>query len=89
MDQSLRRYKTGPNLKFLEDIVDRSKIVAIIAGAVSVILAVAYLLLVMLLDFRGEMQPAPQSLIPGSGDCFPVALQHGNENEFFKKISLE
>jgi len=41
--------------------MNRSKIVAIITGAISVLLAVAYLLLVTLLDFRGEMRPAPQS----------------------------
>ena len=41
--------------------MDRSKVVAIIAGAISLILAIAYLLLVQLLDFRGEMLPAPQS----------------------------
>lgn len=40
-----------------------SKIVAIIAGAISIILAIAYLLIVQLLDFRGEMLPAPQSLL--------------------------
>ncbi len=41
--------------------MDRSKIVAIITGAISLILAIAYLLLVQLLDFRGEMVPAPIS----------------------------
>ena len=41
--------------------MDRSKIVAIITGAISLLLAVAYLLLVQLLDFRGEMVPAPLS----------------------------
>jgi hypothetical protein len=46
--------------------MDRSKFIAIITGAISVILAVAYLLLVTLLDFRGEMLPAPQSLLPVS-----------------------
>lgn len=40
----------------------RSKIVAVITGAISIILAIAYLLIVQLLDFRGEMLPAPQSL---------------------------
>ncbi len=40
--------------------MDRSKIIAIITGAISLILAIAYLLLVQLLDFRGEMLPAPQ-----------------------------
>lgn len=44
--------------------MERSKIVAIITGAISVILALAYLLLVQLLDFRGEMIPAPQSQLP-------------------------
>lgn len=42
--------------------MDRSKIVAIITGAISLLLAVAYLLLVQLLDFRGEMVPAPISM---------------------------
>jgi hypothetical protein len=46
--------------------MDRSKIIAIITGVISIILAVAYLLLVTLLDFRGEMLPAPQSLLPVS-----------------------
>jgi len=46
--------------------MDRSKIIAIITGAISIILAVAYLLLVTLLDFRGEMLPAPQSQLPVS-----------------------
>jgi len=39
--------------------MDRSKIIAIITGAISLLLAIAYLLLVQLLDFRGEMLPAP------------------------------
>jgi hypothetical protein len=39
--------------------MDRGKIVAIITGAISVILAIAYLVLVQILDFRGEMLPAP------------------------------
>lgn len=44
-----------------DKIMDRGKIIAIITGAISIILAVAYLLLVQLLDFRGEMKPAPVS----------------------------
>ena len=43
--------------------MNRSKIVAIITGAISIILALAYLVVVQLLDFRGEMLPAPQSQI--------------------------
>ncbi len=35
------------------------KIIAIITGAISVILATAYLILVQVLDWRGEMIPAP------------------------------
>ena len=41
--------------------MDRSKIVAIITGVLSLMLAIAYLLLVQILDFRGEMVPAPIS----------------------------
>lgn len=37
----------------------RSKLVAIATGAISLLLGVAYLLLVQFLDFRGEMVPAP------------------------------
>ena len=44
--------------------MDRSKIVAIITGVISLILAIAYLLIVQILDFRGEMIPAPQSYLP-------------------------
>ncbi|MCL1464718.1 hypothetical protein [Argonema galeatum] len=44
--------------------MERSKIIAIITGAISLILALGYLLLVQLLDFRGPMQPAPQSQVP-------------------------
>lgn len=46
--------------------MDRSKIIAIVTGAISVLLAIAYLVLVQLLDFRGEMLPAPQSQLTPS-----------------------
>lgn len=39
--------------------MDRSKIVAIVTGVIAVVLSLAYLLVVQLLDFRGEMIPAP------------------------------
>lgn len=39
--------------------MDRSKLVAVITGAIAIALSVAYLLIVQLLDFRGEMLPAP------------------------------
>ncbi|MGB3294340.1 MAG: hypothetical protein WBB01_15240 [Phormidesmis sp.] len=43
--------------------MDRPKIVAIITGALSILLAITYLLLVQVLDFRGEMVPAPVSFL--------------------------
>ncbi len=43
--------------------MNRSKIVAIITGAISILLAIAYLILVQLLDLRGEMKPAPISQV--------------------------
>ncbi|MEO0534470.1 MAG: hypothetical protein AAF215_11475 [Cyanobacteria bacterium P01_A01_bin.123] len=42
--------------------MERSKIVAIITGTFTVLLAIAYLCLVQILDFRGEMVPAPLDL---------------------------
>jgi hypothetical protein len=44
--------------------MNRSKIVAIITGVISILLAIAYLIIVQLLDFRGEMLPAPVSQQP-------------------------
>ncbi|MBW4669908.1 MAG: hypothetical protein KME60_21470 [Cyanomargarita calcarea GSE-NOS-MK-12-04C] len=43
--------------------MDISKFVAIVTGAISIIIAIAYLILVQFLDFRGEMKPAPISQI--------------------------
>ncbi|BAZ03906.1 hypothetical protein [Calothrix sp. NIES-3974] len=39
----------------------RSKIIAILTGAISILLALAYLIIVFFLDARGEMKPAPIS----------------------------
>ena len=44
--------------------MERGKLVAIITGAISITLALGYLLLVQLLDFRGEIIPAPVSQMP-------------------------
>ncbi|WOD38399.1 hypothetical protein [Nodosilinea sp. E11] len=44
--------------------MDRSKIVAIVTGIISLLLAIGYLVLVQLLDFRGDMVPAPLSALP-------------------------
>jgi hypothetical protein len=41
--------------------MNRSKIVAILTGAIAVLLSVIYLIVVQFLDFRGEMVPAPMS----------------------------
>ncbi|MBW4485089.1 MAG: hypothetical protein KME14_21340 [Tildeniella torsiva UHER 1998/13D] len=43
--------------------MDRSKLVAIVTGAFSLLLAIGYLVLVQLLDFRGDMLPAPLSTL--------------------------
>ncbi len=45
----------------------RGRWVAIATGVISISLAIAYLLLVQLLDFRGEMLPAPlgEGMEPG------------------------
>jgi hypothetical protein len=40
--------------------MERSKLIAILTGAISIILAIAYLILVQLLDYR-DMKPAPIS----------------------------
>jgi hypothetical protein len=39
--------------------MDQGKIVAIITGVISILIAIAYLVMVQLIDFRGEMVPAP------------------------------
>lgn len=44
--------------------MERGKVTAIITGAISLLLAIAYLILVQILDFRGEMKPAPMLQIP-------------------------
>ncbi|MEC4893808.1 MAG: hypothetical protein SAL07_07915 [Oscillatoria sp. PMC 1051.18] len=43
--------------------MERGKVVAIITGIISILLAVAYLVIVQVLDFRGEMKPAPISQV--------------------------
>ena len=43
--------------------MNRSKIVAIVTGIISLVLGILYLILVQLLDMRGEMIPAPQVML--------------------------
>jgi hypothetical protein len=53
-----RDFKAVVALK--EILMNSSKIVAIITGAISIILAIAYLIVVQILDYR-DMKPAPIS----------------------------
>lgn len=53
--------------------MERPKLVAIITGVISIALAIAYLLLVQILDFRGEMIPAPTSQAPTMTSVILVA----------------
>ncbi len=39
--------------------MSKEKIVAIVTGTISILLAVVYLVIVQILDFRTEMLPAP------------------------------
>ncbi|NES86620.1 MAG: glucose-inhibited division protein A [Moorea sp. SIO2B7] len=57
--------------------MEKGKIVAIITGAISIFLAVAYLILVILLDLRGEMIPAPTSELPLSEEVAQISLVVG------------
>ncbi|MDJ0592171.1 MAG: hypothetical protein QNJ72_19635 [Pleurocapsa sp. MO_226.B13] len=41
--------------------MNRGKFIAVLTGAISILIAIAYLVIVQLLDFRGEMIPAPIS----------------------------
>ncbi|MDP5338109.1 MAG: glucose-inhibited division protein A [Nodularia sp. (in: cyanobacteria)] len=62
--------------------MDRSKIVAVITGAISILLAIAYLILVQLLDYR-DMKPAPISqLTPQQVVVATYTSRHGEENLF-------
>ncbi|HYW19859.1 MAG TPA: hypothetical protein VE956_11215 [Nodularia sp. (in: cyanobacteria)] len=60
--------------------MNRSKIVAVITGAISILLAIGYLVLVQLLDYR-DMKPAPISQL--TSQQVVVALDpHRQENLF-------
>lgn len=52
--------------------MNRSKIIAIVTGAIALALGIAYLAVVQLLDFRGEMLPAPTEMMLGQ----PTIEQH-------------
>ena len=69
--------------------MERSKLVAIITGAISLILAIAYLTLVQFLDSR-EMIPAPVSQLPPGVEIAQIpavsvgAIPYGNAFGFDK-----
>jgi len=43
--------------------MDRGKVVAVITGVISIAIAIAYLILVQVLDSRGSFLPAPITFI--------------------------
>lgn len=43
--------------------MDRSKLVAVVTGAIAVALSLAYLVIVQVLDMRGDMVPAPMGIM--------------------------
>lgn len=55
---------------------DRSQWTAVITGAIALVLGIGYLLLVQLLDSRGEMVPAPMSLIQ---PAISISIDWGNQ----------
>jgi hypothetical protein len=54
--------------------MQRGKIIAIITGVISILIAIAYLVIVQLLDFRGEMLPAPVSQFPLNTQLFIMGI---------------
>ena len=69
--------------------MNRSKIVAIITGAISILLAIAYLILVQILDFRGEMKPAPISQDQQStivAYSYPTTSNEWNDSHSPKRV---
>jgi hypothetical protein len=57
--------------------IDRSKIIAIITGIFSLLLGALYLILVQLLDMRGEMIPAPIGNILLDPSSLSIARGYG------------
>ena len=58
--------------------MDRKKIVAIVTGVISVLLGVVYLIVVQLLDSRGEMIPAPVTDLSTLVHSLPMVLSFLN-----------
>jgi len=66
--------------------MDRGKIVAIITGVISILLAVAYLVVVQILDFRGEMKPAPMTQVETYNTV--ITFNGLKDSEIERKICL-
>ena len=62
--------------------MERSKIIAIITGAISILLAIAYLIVVQILDYR-DMKPAPISQLNQ-----PSVIVADNLNNKITKMSI-
>jgi len=58
----------------------KGRLVAIVTGTFSILIAVIYLVLITILDSRGPMLPPPPEALGGvavvSSDSFEVVLQH-------------
>jgi hypothetical protein len=66
--------------------MNRSKIVAIVTGAISILLAVAYLIMVQILDYR-DMQPAPIGQVYSAAAVVAYTNLHENAAVWdFQKI---
>ncbi len=50
--------------------MNQSQWVAVLTGAIALVLGIGYLVLVQFLDFRGEFLPAPVELVLGLGGRF-------------------
>lgn len=65
--------------------MDRSKIIAIVTGAIALLLSIAYLAIVQVLDFRGEMLPAPTDLSMQTTPQFSALTAGFPDNPAFLK----
>ncbi len=66
--------------------MDRGKLIAIVTGVISILIAIAYLVVVQLLDFRGEMIPAPLGQLSTSTVLTKVA-HGGNPHEQLSRFT--
>lgn len=58
--------------------MERSKIVAVVTGAIALLLGIVYLAIVQLIDFRGEMLPAPQGQLIQSSITIAQVWDNGD-----------